>query len=160
MNKMVFAAAIAAVAVGAGMHSGAARAATMQPVLDDADVAKVVQVAKQALAARHAKGCIVITDADGMTVFFQRMAGAYTNCNAAATVKAKSAAQFQMPTDDLYAQLDKQNQLHILAVPDMSPLPGGMPLKINGIVVGGLGISTPDGDIDTPVVKEAAAALH
>ncbi|MHC1479618.1 GlcG/HbpS family heme-binding protein [Frateuria aurantia] len=160
MKKMLLAATVAALACGSVFHPAAVQAATMQPVLDDADVAKVVQVAKQALAERHAKGCIVITDADGMTIFFQRMAGAYTNCNAAATVKAKSAAQFQLPTDDLYAQLDKQNQLHILAVPDMSPLPGGMPLKVNGVVVGGLGISTPDGNVDTPVVKLAAAALH
>jgi uncharacterized protein GlcG (DUF336 family) len=136
-----------------------ASAATTQVVLDDADVAKVVDAARQAMAERKVKGCIAIANAEGILIYFERQQGAFTNCNGSALVKAQAAAEFQADTQDMMEMLDKKGQLHLLKVPDMSPLPGGSPLRLDGKVVGGIGVSSPDGEIDIPIAKKAAAAL-
>lgn len=135
-------------------------ATTTQVILDDADVNKIVEAAKHAMAERKVKGCIAIANGEGIMIFFQRQEGAYTNCNGSALVKAQAAAEFQSDTKNMMDLLDRKGQTHLLKVPDMSPLPGGSPLYVNGKVVGGVGVSTPDGDIDIPVAKEAAAALE
>ncbi|MCB8875927.1 GlcG/HbpS family heme-binding protein [Acidisoma silvae] len=158
--KRQFLAAAAMVAVSVFVfHPSPSFAVTMQPVLDDAEMSAVVAAAKQDMAARHLKGCIAIDDADGVNIFFEREAGAYTNCNGSALVKAKAAAEFQGATVDFMNQVNKQGQTHLLAVPDMAPLPGGYPLTVHNVVVGGLGVSTPDGDTDVLIVAKAAKAL-
>jgi glc operon protein GlcG len=152
---------VAAVAsLGALMGSGLpAAAVTTQTILEDSDVGKVVQAAKSAMAKRQVKGCIAIANAEGIIIYFERQQGAYTNCNGSALVKAKAAAEFQTDTTTHMELLDHKGQTHLLKVPDMSPLPGGSPLLVDDKVVGGIGISTPDGDIDIPVAKEAAASI-
>jgi glc operon protein GlcG len=139
------------------VHS--AMAMTTQPAMEDADVAKIVEKAKIELAARKVKGCIAIANAEGVTIYFERQAGAYTNCNGSALVKAKAAAEFRMDTSDAMTMLDGKSQTHLLAVPDMAPLPGGSPIVVDGIVIGGVGVSSPDGDLDAPIAKAASAAL-
>jgi glc operon protein GlcG len=52
-----------------------------------------------------------------------------------------------------------QSQATMLAIPELTPLPGGMPLFSGEVVVGAVSISTPDGDLDLKVVAAAAAAL-
>ena len=158
--KRQFLAAAAMIAVSAGVfHATPSFAVTMQPVLDDGEIATVVAAAKHEMAIRHLKGCIAIDDADGVNIFFEREAGSYTNCNGSALVKAKAAAEFQGATVDFMNQVNKQGQTHLLAVPDMAPLPGGYPLVVNKVVVGGLGVSTPDGDTDVIIAAQAAKAL-
>ncbi|MDE1157125.1 MAG: heme-binding protein [Neorhizobium sp.] len=149
----------AASIVFAALLSAPAYAVTTQVVLDDADVGKVVAAAEKAMAERKVKGCIAVANAEGVTIYFHRQAGSYTNCNGSALVKAKAAAEFQMKTQDAMAELDKNGQTHLLKVPDMAPLPGGSPLTVRGTVVGGVGVSTPDGNIDIPIAEAAAAAL-
>jgi len=135
-----------------------AYAVTMQPVLQDSDVHKIVDAAEKSLAELHTKGCIAVADADGELMFLQRQEGAMPNCLSSAMGKVRTAAKFQTATDT-YHQLLLQNQSTMLAVPELTPLPGGVPLLSNGTVVGAVAISTPDGDLDLKVVKAAAAAL-
>jgi glc operon protein GlcG len=160
--KNMFTKVVCAASLMAGAFLSAhapAFALTTQVVLDDADVAKIVTAAEHAMVERKVKGCIAIANAEGVMIYFHREAGSYSNCNGSGLVKAKAAAEFRMKTQDAMAELDKNGEVHLLKVPDMAPLPGGSPLTVDGTVVGGVGISTPDGNIDIPVAEAAAEAL-
>ncbi|MER5172421.1 heme-binding protein [Thioclava sp. GXIMD2076] len=137
-----------------------AGAVTMQPVLEDADVAKIVAAAKKGMEDRDVKGCIAISNAEGSLIYFEREQGAYTNCNSSALVKAHTASMFQTDTDTFMNMLNKDGVTNLLAVPDLAPMPGGSPIKVDGVVVGGVGVSTPDGNLDIPIAKAAAGALE
>lgn len=136
----------------------AANAITMKPSLQDSDVHKIVDAALRAMDEQHTKGCVVVADADGELLYLQRQEGAVPNCVSAALAKAKTAAKFQTPTETFRQGLIK-GDMTLLVVPDLTPLPGGLPLVSNGAVVGAVAISTADGNIDLKVVAAAAAAL-
>ncbi len=135
-----------------------ANAVTTQVILQDSDIERIVDAAKQSMDQNHTKGCIAIADADGELLFLQRQEGAAPNCVSSAIGKVKTAAKFQTPTET-YHKLLGQNQLVMLAVPELTPLPGGEPLRHDGKIIGAVAISTPDGDLDLKVVAAAAAAL-
>lgn len=136
-----------------------AGAVTTQPVLEDQDVAQVVAAAEAAMEEHDVKGCVAVANADGAIIFFERQQGAYASCDASAIHKAKTAALFNAKTDDFMNMLNKDGAQNLLGVPDLAPMPGGMPLTLDGAFLGGVGVSTPDGAIDTPVAEAAAAAL-
>ena len=41
----------------------------------------------------------------------------------------------------------------------MLPVSGGIPIKLDGQVVGAIGVSTPDGNVDTEAANAALTAL-
>jgi glc operon protein GlcG len=135
-----------------------AKAVINRPTLEDSDVQKIVDAAKEALAKAKSYGCIVVADPNGMLLFLQRQDKAYPNCLSSAIAKAKTAALFETPSATYHDALLK-NQLTMLAVPELDPIPGGIPLFVGKIIVGSVAISTPDGDIDITVAKAAAAAF-
>lgn len=134
-------------------------AVSMQPAMEDSDVMKIVDAAKKAMIEQRTEGCIAIADADGELLFFQRQQGSAPNCTTAAVAKVKAAAKFQQPTETYHQNL-MNNQTTMLAIPEMAPLPGGMPLLSNGKFVGAVAISTRDGDIDLKIVKAASEAFQ
>ncbi|TMV86490.1 heme-binding protein [Thioclava sp. BHET1] len=146
-------------AFGLVVAGSAAGAVTMRPVLQDSDVQKIVAAAKVAIAAEHTKGCIAVDDADGEILFLQREEGAPASCLSSAIAKARTAAKFGTSTETYHKALGPA-QMVLLAVPELAPLPGGEPLFSNKELIGSVGVSTPDGNIDLKVVKEAAAALN
>ncbi|MBT9382254.1 heme-binding protein [Pseudooceanicola sp. CBS1P-1] len=156
MKRSVFALAAApALLLGASQ----AMAVTTQPVLEDQDVATVVKAAEDAMAQHNVKGCVAVANSDGQIIFFERQQGAYASCDASAIAKARTSALFHAKSDDFMNMLNKDGATNLLGVPDLAPMPGGMPLALNDQDLGGVGVSTPDGNIDTPVAEAAAAAL-
>lgn len=141
-----------------GGFASEASAVTTQSVLQDSDIEKIVDAAKKSMDANHTKGCIAVADADGELLFLQRQEGSAPNCVSSVLGKVKTAAKFQTPTET-YHKLLGQNQNVMLAVPELTPLPGGVPLHHGNAVIGAVAISTPDGDLDLKVVADAAAAL-
>lgn len=138
--------------------SSEANAITMKPALQDSDVHKIVDAALKAMDEQHTKGCIAVADAAGELLYLQRQEGAMPNCVSAALAKVRTAAKFQTATETF-----RQGLVHgdntMLAVPELTPLPGGVPLVSGNVVVGAVAISTADGGLDLKVVAAAAAAL-
>jgi glc operon protein GlcG len=152
----------ASIAFGAFLLLGGfatqASAITTQSVLQDSDVEKIVAAAKKSMDENHTKGCIAIADADGQLLFLQRQEGSAPNCTSSAIGKVTTAAKFQMDTGTYYKQLGQNNAV-MLAVPELTPLPGGKPLYHGKEVIGAVAVSTPDGDLDLKVVADAAAVI-
>jgi glc operon protein GlcG len=138
--------------------SAPAYAISMKPTLQDQDVQKIVDAALRAMDEQHTKGCIAVADASGELLYLQRQEGAVPNCVSAALAKVRTAAKFQTATET-FRQLLVKGDNTMLAVPELTPLPGGVPLLSGDTVVGAVAISTADGSLDLKVVEAAAAAL-
>jgi uncharacterized protein GlcG (DUF336 family) len=85
---------------------------------------------------------VAVVDAGGILVYFERVNGAQAGGAAVATDKARSAALFKRPTkawqDVLAAGGDG---LRILRVEGVVPVEGGVPLVVDGRIVGAIGLS-------------------
>ena len=101
---------------------------------------------------------IVVTDANGGMVAVARMDGASANGYKGALGKATAAASLGRSTQDfLENRLMKDEALWraISANPDSFIVPGGFPLKVDGVTVGGVGVSGGRHEDDSKVALAA-----
>ena len=117
--------------------------------------------AEKMLAAAVAKAtemkvpqCISIVDAGGHLLAFARMDGAFAMSLETSLMKAKTAASYGEPTGNILAGVDIK--LAIATQGKRINLPGGLPIIIDGRVVGAIGVGSGTGEQDRQV---AAAAL-
>jgi glc operon protein GlcG len=117
--------------------------------------------AEKMLAAAIAKAtdmkvpqCISIVDAGGHLLTCARMDGAFAMSMETSLVKAKTAASYGVPTGNILAGVDLK--LAIATQGKRVNLPGGLPIVIDGCVVGAIGVGSGTGEQDRLV---AAAAL-
>lgn len=85
---------------------------------------------------------MVVLDSGGNLVMLQRMDGAPLGSIEVAKEKAYSAVAFRRPTkafDDALAQ--GGNNLRILRLPGASPVEGGIPIVVDGKLIGAVGVS-------------------
>ncbi len=105
--------------------------------------AKKVMVGAEAEAKKNSWNVVmVVLDSGGNLVMLQRMDGAQFGSIEVAREKAYSAVAFRRPTkafDDALAQ--GGNNLRILKLPGASPLEGGIPIVVDGKLIGAVGVS-------------------
>ena len=101
--------------------------------------------------------CIVIVDASGELVGEIRMAGAKFLSRKSAHAKAQTAASNAGPTSAVPA--DKGPLLSAATGGKVTMLPGGLPIKRNGALIGGIGIGSGTGEQDVAVAQAALAAV-
>jgi glc operon protein GlcG len=108
-----------------------------------------VEAAKKAAAAALAEArrnswtmAVAVVDPAGDLVYFERMDQTQAGSVMVAVDKARSAARFKRPTkafqDTLAAGGDG---LRVLALRGAVPVEGGLPIVIDGKIVGGVGVS-------------------
>src|SRR5262245_14143021 len=105
------------------------------------------RIAEASLARAKAMGltvCIAVTDPSGEPVLTLRMDGAPRLCSEVALNKAYSVASFNgMPTDRWWSVL-KDDPALVAGFPETSRLvifAGGVPVVVDGQVVGAVGVS-------------------
>ena len=101
--------------------------------------------------------CIVIVDASGETLGEIRMTGAKYLSRKSARAKARTAASIGAPS----ANIPEAVRLHIAAATegDMTGLGGGLPIRMTGDLVGGIGVGSGASDQDIAVAEAALAAI-
>jgi uncharacterized protein GlcG (DUF336 family) len=101
--------------------------------------------------------CIVIVDASGETLGSLRMIGSKFLSQKSARAKARTAASIGGPSDAIPEAVG----LYIAAATegDVTRLGGGLPISIDGHVVGGIGIGSGSPDQDKAVAMAALAAV-
>lgn len=100
---------------------------------------------------------IVIVDA-GLNIVAQiRMDGARVPSMKSARAKAMTAASLGKPTGQMSA--DNDMKLAVATGGDLVNLPGGLPIVVDGHVIGGIGVGSGTGAQDLEVAKAALAAL-
>ena len=103
---------------------------------------------------------VAITDIGGDLVYFEKMDGTQTGSVRVALGKARSAALFKRPTkafqDTVAAGGDG---LRVLLLEGAVPIEGGLPLLMDGKIVGAIGVSGGTSQQDGVVAKAGADTL-
>jgi uncharacterized protein GlcG (DUF336 family) len=130
------------------------------PSLNLADAKRVMNAAEAAAVEREWPMVIVIVDNSGQTVLLTRFDQAQLGSLKIAQCKAETAAAFRRPTV-VFQETLEQGGLHLrlLAMPNLLPLEGGIPLMREGAVVGAIGVSGMRSDQDGEIARIGAAAL-
>lgn len=98
--------------------------------------------------------CIAIVDAGGHLLAFARMDGAFALSMQTALRKAQTAASYGDPTGNILPGVDIK--LAIATEGVRINLPGGLPIIVDGRVIGAIGVGSGTGEQDREV---AAAAV-
>jgi len=106
-----------------------------------------VETARKVAAAAVAEGkknnwsvAVAIVDTAGELVFFERIDNTQAGSITVAQEKARTSARFKRPTKAFEEALVGGRQA-ILGLPGVTPLEGGIPLLIEGKIVGAIGVS-------------------
>ena len=103
---------------------------------------------------------VAVTDPSGELVYFAKMDGTQTGSVNVSIAKSRSAALFKRPTKVFQDMLASGGAgVRVLALERAVPIEGGVPLVINGEIVGGIGASGGSSDQDGVVAGAGAAAL-
>jgi len=103
---------------------------------------------------------VAVTDPSGELVYFAKMDGTQTGSVNVSIGKSRSAALFKRPTKVFQEMLASGGAgVRVLALERAIPIEGGVPLVINGEIVGGIGASGGSSDQDGVVAGAGAAAL-
>lgn len=106
--------------------------------LEGANKALAAALAKA--AERGAGGAIAVVDSGGSLIAFQRIDGTFPAGAAVSLGKARTAAIFKKPTK-AFEDAINGGRVALAAVNEMTPLQGGVPIIVDGQVVGGIGVS-------------------
>lgn len=105
------------------------------------DGAKAAIAAVAAEAARlGVGGAVAVTDEGGNVIAIERLEGTFAAATVVAAEKARTAAQFQRPTR-VFEDAIRNGRTSLVAVDVMTPLQGGVPVVVDGEVVGAVGVS-------------------
>lgn len=128
-----------------------------QPCLTDAAMMAMIESACRQASQMGQPQCIVIVDATAVELAVLRMRGARVLSLASARAKARTAASTGHPS----ANLPEAVRLAIGLATDgaMTGLPGGLPIRVGGALVGGIGVGSGSGDQDIAVADAALAAI-
>ena len=120
----------------------------------------ITRAAIEAADKRGEKFVIAVVDAGANLISLTRMDGAWLGSLELAQKKAKTARSFDMPTEDLQDMSQPGGPLYGIegGTDGFVTIGGGLPLKVDGDVVGAIGVSgsTPDADIEVAQAGRAA----
>jgi uncharacterized protein GlcG (DUF336 family) len=125
------------------------------------DQAKHAMAAAELEAAKNSwQVAITILDSGGNLVMFHRIDNAQLSAATVSEGKARTALEFKRPSkalDDAIAAGGAGNRL--LALKDITPLEGGIPVIVDGKIIGAIGVSGALSSQDAQVAKVGADAL-
>ncbi|HLJ85375.1 MAG TPA: heme-binding protein [Candidatus Angelobacter sp.] len=125
------------------------------------DTAK--KAAAAALAEAHKNGwtmAVAIVDPNGTLVFYEKMDNTQNGSADVSVSKARSAARFKRPTKAFQDALAAGGAgLRILAIEGAVPVEGGIPIVIDGKIVGAIGLSGDTSEHDGQCAAAGVAAL-
>lgn len=132
---------LAAVALGTAMAAPAAAQTIDAPSLSLDGARKVIAAAKIDAAARQAPGGVIaVVDSGGNLMALERLDGTFAAGANISIGKARTAALFKRPTR-VFEELINKGRTAMTALADFTPLQGGVPIVIDGRIVGGVGVS-------------------
>jgi uncharacterized protein GlcG (DUF336 family) len=121
--------------------------------------AKTVAAAALAAAAHwNWKEAVAIVDPDGELIYFEKMDGTLIASIAIAQDKARAAARFRRSTK-LFEDLVDHGYPYVLTLHGVSASEGGLPLVVDGKLIGGIGCSGGTSAQDGVIAAAGVAAL-
>lgn len=124
------------------------------------DAAKRMATAAEAEAAKNGwLVAVAVVDDGGNLLLFHRMDNTKLVAIDIAYRKAKTAVFFQGETKALEQEVTKGGRTSLLPIDDFMPLEGGLPITVDGKVVGAIGVSGMSGEQDAVCAKAGLAVL-
>jgi glc operon protein GlcG len=110
--------------------------------------ALTLEGAKQAIAgavseakSKHAPGAVIaVVDDGGNVMAVERLDGTFAAGAGIAIGKARTSALFKKPTK-VFEDIVNKGRTTMVALPDFTPLQGGVPLAVDEQIVGAIGVS-------------------
>ncbi|MBD5654634.1 MAG: heme-binding protein [Candidatus Eremiobacteraeota bacterium] len=120
----------------------------------------VVHAAEIKAASLGVPECIAVVDASGELLAFSRMDGARPGSIEIALAKARSAARRRRPTaEEGNGDVLVTVRLALAAQMNVTGIGGGLPIAVDGQVVGAVGVSSGTSEEDVEVGRAGIAAL-
>jgi len=134
---------------------------TRTPTLTlDGARAVIAAAMAQAKAKNAPGGAIAVVDEGGNLVAMERLDHTFAASALISIGKARTAAQFKKPTLML-EDVVNQGRTAMVALDDFTPLKGGVPITVDGQVVGAVGVSgAASAQQDEEIAQAGAAALQ
>lgn len=119
---------------------------------------KVAEAAVARAAGLDWKDAVAIVDCSGELVYFERMDGTQMASVDIAQDKARAAARFRRPTR-LFQDLANKGHLSLMSLRGVVAAEGGLPLVLDGKLIGAIGVSGGTSPQDEVIAEAGAAAL-
>ncbi|HEY4961111.1 MAG TPA: heme-binding protein [Terriglobales bacterium] len=127
-----------------------------------------VEAAKKAAAAALAETrkngwnmAVAVVDPSGNLVYYEKMDNTQLGSAKVSVNKARSAALFKRPTKAFQDALAGGGVgLRVLGIEGAVPVEGGLPLVVDGAIIGGIGLSGDTSEHDAQCAKAGADALQ
>jgi len=118
---------------------------------------KILHAAREKAAAMGVPQCIAVVDEGGHLLAFTRMDGAKVLSIDSSVRKAITAASSRVETGGVAAE--NELKLAIVTQGKLVNLKGGVPIVIDGHLVGAIGVGSGTGEQDLEVARAGLAAL-
>jgi len=119
-----------------------ARSQTIEkPTLSLDGARRVIAAARAEATVKAAPGAVIaVIDDGGNLMAVERLDGTFAAGANISIGKARTAALFKKPTR-IFEELINKSRTAMTALSDFTPLQGGVPIVVNGRIVGGVGVS-------------------
>ena len=128
-----------------------------KPVLTAAELDPMLAAARTEARAHGLAMSIAIVDDGGYPLRLERLDGAGVLTPSVALAKARTAALMRAPSRVLEERVATEPAL--LRLTDYLPMAGGLPVMVEGMCVGGIGVSGGKPDDDEGVARAGLAVL-
>src|SRR5271163_4784096 len=158
MRRSIGLALVLALALAFSGHDALAQL-TEKKVLTLAAAQKMIAAAQEEAERNHLAGVIAVVDDGGWPILVLRMDNAaFVASVELAPGKARTAALFKKPSQALEDSINHGRTAAVTAR-DFIEMQGGLPIVVDGQVIGGIGASFDTPDHDVQVAQAGLAAL-
>lgn len=147
---------IAALTIGSVLPAGAEL--PVKRVLTLAVAKRLVAAAEAEAGRRKATVVIVVVDDGGYPLLIERLDDTQVASVEVGIAKARTAAVFRRPSK-VFEDQTKNGRVAALALPGAVALQGGLPLTLDGQVIGAIGVSGNSPQEDEDIAAAGVAAL-
>ena len=118
---------------------------------------RIAEAAETEAAKRRATVVVVVVDDGGHLLVLHRLDDTQVASVEVGIGKARTAAIFRRPSKIFEDQI-REGRVAALALPGATPLQGGIPITLEGQVIGAIGVSGNTPQEDEDIAKAGAAA--
>jgi uncharacterized protein GlcG (DUF336 family) len=141
------------------LHGIAADAGvTYGPEINLASARKIVAAAQAECQRNNWPVAVAVVDNHGFLVHFEKMDDTQTAGVTIAQEKARTAAMFRRPGRALEEGVNK-GRASLLGLPLATPITGGLPVVVDGKIIGGVGVSGVQSEQDEQCAKAGLTGL-
>lgn len=119
---------------------------------------RITEAAQEHARANGLRIVVAVLDEGGHAILLERMDGTQTASVEIALAKARSAAAFRRPTGEM-AEWVAGGNVGLMALPGLVPVEGGLPLLVEGQVIGAIGVSGATARQDGEAAQAGVAVL-